>query len=197
MRGLEYIAEKLKAAGHAVVEWQGPFNVKTTMELMSLYTEHKVGLCGADGGTTSKSVELATPDQSVKKDIEASGEPMYPDTAATLGLSPDNPSKPPSVYETWAMQTRRTKHVEWWHDTWESTSKFTPTGKPIDGLITYVLLTWWELTPQRYAPIYCLASSYRYWQRRPMVGSRLQFRTTSARSRIGIISHWPLPRSRD
>jgi hypothetical protein len=76
--------------------------------------------------------------QAVKKEIEASGEPMYSDTAATLGLSPEYPSKPPSVYETWAMQAKRTKHVEWWNDTWESTAKYTPTGQPIDGLITYV-----------------------------------------------------------
>jgi hypothetical protein len=36
------------------------------------------------------------------------------------------------------MQAKRTKHVEWWNDTWESTAKYTPTGQPIDGLITYV-----------------------------------------------------------
>jgi hypothetical protein len=48
MRGLKYVAQKLKSAGHVVVEWQGSFHVETTMELIG-------GFWGADGGTTSKS----------------------------------------------------------------------------------------------------------------------------------------------
>ena len=63
---------------------------------------------------------------------------MYPDVAATIGLTPDDPQKPPTVYETWAMQHKRTKHAEWWSDTWEATATYTPNGLPIDGLITYV-----------------------------------------------------------
>jgi hypothetical protein len=63
---------------------------------------------------------------------------MYPDVAATIGISPDDPQIPPSVYETWSMQHKRTKHVEWWSDNWEATANYTPNSLPIDGLITYV-----------------------------------------------------------
>jgi hypothetical protein len=80
------------------------------------------------------------------KDIGASGESIYPDVAATIGVSPDYPQKPPSVYETWSMQDKRTKHVEWWSDQWEATAKYTPNGLPIDGLITYVTLTSRDIT---------------------------------------------------
>jgi hypothetical protein len=72
------------------------------------------------------------------KDIEASGESIYPDVAATIGVSPAEPRDPPSVCDTWAMQHKRTKHVEWWNDQWEATAKYAPNGLPIDGLITYV-----------------------------------------------------------
>ena len=61
--------------------------------------------------------------------------------AASIGVSPDYPQKPPSVYETWAMQHKRTKHVEWWSDNREGTANYTPNGLPIDGLITYVSFT--------------------------------------------------------
>jgi hypothetical protein len=47
MRGLLHTAEKLKAAGHVIVEWQGSFRVKETLKLI-------VGLWGADGGETSQ-----------------------------------------------------------------------------------------------------------------------------------------------
>jgi amidase len=47
MRGLLHTAEKLRAAGHAVVEWQGSFRVTETLKLI-------VVLWGADGGETSQ-----------------------------------------------------------------------------------------------------------------------------------------------
>jgi hypothetical protein len=72
------------------------------------------------------------------KDIEASGESIYPDVAATIGVSHDHPHKALSVYEMWSIQHKRTKHAEWWNDTWEATAAYTPNGQPIDGLITLV-----------------------------------------------------------
>jgi hypothetical protein len=56
MRGLRYVAEKLKAAVHMVVEWQGPFHVESTMELMA-------GFWGADGGITSEFTHLHNPNK--------------------------------------------------------------------------------------------------------------------------------------
>lgn len=54
MRGLRHTAEKLKAAGHTVVEWQGSFRVKETLQLI-------VGLWGADGGETSETTFVTHP----------------------------------------------------------------------------------------------------------------------------------------
>jgi hypothetical protein len=71
----------------------------------------------------------------VKRALQASGEPVYSDVAAEIGLSPAPPINQPTVFETWEMQHQRTKHVEWWSDNWESTSRYSGTGRPIDGLI--------------------------------------------------------------
>jgi hypothetical protein len=48
MRGLRHVAERLKAAGHIVVEWQGDLEVGTTLDLTGRFW-------GADGGTASES----------------------------------------------------------------------------------------------------------------------------------------------
>ena len=49
LRGLRHVAQELKSAGHMVIEWQGPFHVETTLELIG-------GFWAADGGTSSKSL---------------------------------------------------------------------------------------------------------------------------------------------
>lgn len=66
----------------------------------------------------------------VRKDLEASGEPIYSDTMGMIN------SKGSTVYETWQAQHERTKHVEWWHDIWEAACEYSGTGQPIDGLIS-------------------------------------------------------------
>jgi hypothetical protein len=53
MRGLRFTAERLKAAGHVVVEWRGEFRVNTTEELIG-------GFWTADGGAACKSSSNAT-----------------------------------------------------------------------------------------------------------------------------------------
>ena len=55
---------------------------------------------------------------------------MYHDTKAMLT------ARAISVSKMWAFQHQRTKHVEWWHDTWEATSQYSGTSQPIDGLIS-------------------------------------------------------------
>lgn len=80
------------------------------------------------------------------RDVKASGEPIYPDVAASIGVSPEDPQTPPSVYETWALQHKRTQHIEWWSDNWEATASYTLNGLPIDGLITYVTITSKDVT---------------------------------------------------
>lgn len=106
-----------------MVEWQGPFRSSTTDKLMETFW------C-ADGGASSESTQCLQAKCLVRNDLEASGEPIYPDTAGMIS------SKGSTVYETWAAQYERTKHVEWWHDTWEATSQYSTTGRPIDGLIS-------------------------------------------------------------
>jgi hypothetical protein len=47
MRGLKFVAKALEAAGHIVVEWQGPFRYETTDKLMADFWVAD----GGEGGT--------------------------------------------------------------------------------------------------------------------------------------------------
>ena len=67
------------------------------------------------------------------KDIQASCEPMLPDVAEGLRFNTE------SQYESWQAQRKRQIHVQWFHDVWQSTSSYSGTDRPIDGLIMYVL----------------------------------------------------------
>lgn len=76
---------------------------------------------------------------SVKRNIEASVEPLTPQVAELLRMRPEDKFTPPSVFETWQNQRKRTEYAEWFSDTWQETASYTATGRPIDGLIMYVM----------------------------------------------------------
>lgn len=77
-------------------------------------------------------------DHIVRRNIEASGEPLTPEVAELLRMRPEDNYKPPTVFETWQAQHRRRQYAEWFSDTWQATSSYSGTGRPIDGLIMSV-----------------------------------------------------------
>lgn len=132
MRGLRHVAAALEAAGHHVVEWQGPLQYEITDKLTTDFWVAD----GGEGGSSLFSVhQFANSSRVVKKILAASGEPVYADIAAEFGIVPADPIKKLSVTELWAMHEKRAQHAEWWSDNRESTVRYSGTGRPIDGLI--------------------------------------------------------------
>lgn len=131
------MVKALKAAGHTVVDWQGPLGGAETQELMGQFWS-------ADGGEEGKyhscrccRCELTRP---VMKQVNASGEPMYPEVAKVFNMKPgDTKYHPLSVNKTWQNQQGRTLHAQWFADTWKATASYSGTERPIDGLIWLVI----------------------------------------------------------
>lgn len=73
----------------------------------------------------------------VRRNIQASGEPLTPEVAQLLRMRPEDNHSAPSVSETWQNQHKRRQYAEWFNDTWQATNSYSGTGRPIDGLIMY------------------------------------------------------------
>lgn len=61
-------------------------------------------------------------------------EPIYPAVAAGLGVY-DKPPSHPSPYDIWQLHVKKQALIDWFHQTWQSTSAYSTTGLPVDGLI--------------------------------------------------------------
>ena len=76
--------------------------------------------------------------RTIGSSARASHEPLTPEVAELLRMRPEDNFTPPSVFETWQNQRKRTEYAEWFSDTWQATATYTGTGHPFDGLITFV-----------------------------------------------------------
>jgi hypothetical protein len=78
-------------------------------------------------------------DFSVLRSIESTKEPIYPETADYLDLYSSSKAHP-SPYDIWQIQLEKQRLIDWFHTTWQSTTQYSTTGRPIDGLIMLVTL---------------------------------------------------------
>jgi amidase len=112
LRGLKQTVASLRAAGHEVVDF--PHDVALWQEGQDLLDAAYY----SDGGDHIRDV------------IEASGEPWIP------GLQPVQSARPGlSSREMWALHMKKDSWQVRFARQWNSTSKLTKSGKPIDALI--------------------------------------------------------------
>ncbi|KAI5963094.1 uncharacterized protein KGF55_002886 [Candida pseudojiufengensis] len=108
-RGMELVINKLKTAGHDIIEWE-PIN---HYRLSTLITEFFT----SDGG------------KHVLNETLEVNEPLFP-YMSNYGNSKDLP-----VSKLWKLQNERTILIKQVLDNWIQTSKKTKNGKPIDAII--------------------------------------------------------------
>jgi amidase len=130
VRGLRHLVEKLRKAGHVVVNWQGPLRTRDFIRIGDTLT-----LSGAREDSRSAHPELK---QSllhpVLAAIESTQEPIWPEIAEKFDLY--GPKKDQATpYDIWQLHLEKQALIEWFHTTWQSTRGYSTTGRPIDGLI--------------------------------------------------------------
>ncbi|KAH8681881.1 amidase signature domain-containing protein [Xylariales sp. PMI_506] len=114
-RAMEITKAKLIAAGYKVID----FTPTETKEASEIITK----MWTADGG------------YEVRRDAEATGEPLPPSVETFYGRS-NTSLEPMSVFETWQNQQQKAVLAQKWLEKWEKTAEETGTGRPIDALIT-------------------------------------------------------------
>ncbi|KIR50831.1 amidase [Cryptococcus gattii Ru294] len=114
-RALNHVIDKLRKAGHHVVEWQGPLAKEAARLMLDFWT--------ADGG------------EEIRRRVAASGEPMIPEVAQLLRMTPSSNFIPPTVSQTWKNQHERDLYARQFLDHWQDSACWSGCGETIDGLI--------------------------------------------------------------
>ncbi|KAB8225849.1 amidase signature domain-containing protein [Aspergillus novoparasiticus] len=102
------LASRLKAAGHAVVEWGSSWNSKCIEVMDEYYT--------ADGG------------EDIRRAVAAGGEPFVPQIQAFVDRG-----RPVSVFQYWQLNKRKVTIQQAYHDMWDSIRSLS--GQPVDVLL--------------------------------------------------------------
>ncbi|GKU10381.1 amidase [Fusarium langsethiae] len=102
------LVERLKAAGHEIVEWDSSLHAEC-IEIMDKYYT-------SDGG------------EDIRTAVSAGGEPFVPHIQASVDRS-----KPISVHSYWQLNKRKVATQNAYHDMWNSVRS--PSGKPVDILL--------------------------------------------------------------
>lgn len=119
-RAMDLLIQKLKAAGHEIVEWNPPVS---TEELNNIAIE----VYGADGY------------KEVDELCKASGEPIVPEILPIAGKS-GLPKGVSHIHEHWDLARKRYEAQQKVDEYWRlSTAKLTKTGKPVDAILCPVL----------------------------------------------------------
>ncbi|KAK9460885.1 amidase signature domain-containing protein [Lipomyces oligophaga] len=110
-RVLDAAVEKLRAAGHEVIEWSAPDLHSELVPILNKFYS-------ADGG------------EDVRSDVEKLGEPYMPYVKAMVNRNP-----PISIPEYWHAMVLKRELQKKYLDRWNATAKVTSTGEPIDFII--------------------------------------------------------------
>jgi amidase len=138
MRGLKFVAEKLRHAGHIVVEWQGTL---LTREIKQVGDE--ITLSGMmDDSKCRVFVLISASDLTVLvlHSVESTGEPIYPAISGEYDSNTKS-GKSPTPYQIWQLHRKKQQVADRFHAIWQSTADYSGTGRPIDGLIMYVAMS--------------------------------------------------------
>lgn len=109
LRGLKHTVERLKAAGHEIIEW----DPKDHERLQSIITEFFL----SDGG------------KHCKEYADMTGETFFP------YMQMYNTCEEMGVAELWKLHSERTSLQKQYLDRWNATASRTSSGKPIDGIL--------------------------------------------------------------
>ncbi|CDR44205.1 CYFA0S14e00804g1_1 [Cyberlindnera fabianii] len=109
LRGLDHTVEKLREAGHEVIEWEPQDHER----LDTIITEFFL----SDGGEHCKEYAGLT------------GEPFFP------YMEMYNKCKEKGVSELWDLHAERTTLMKRYIDRWAASASMTSTGKPIDAIL--------------------------------------------------------------
>lgn len=71
----------------------------------------------------------------VRRRVAASGEPMIPEVAQLLRMTPSSNFIPPTVSQTWKNQHERDLYARQFLDHWQDSACWSGCGQIIDGLI--------------------------------------------------------------
>ncbi|KMP02148.1 hypothetical protein CIRG_09971 [Coccidioides immitis RMSCC 2394] len=107
-RHLLRLADKLRALGHEIVEWDTEGHDECIAIMDAYYT--------VDGG------------EDIKRDVAIAGEPYVPHVEALI-----NRGKPISVYDYWQLNRKKFAAQKRYLDKWKKTTS--PSGKPVDILL--------------------------------------------------------------
>ncbi|KAK9379517.1 amidase signature domain-containing protein [Kockiozyma suomiensis] len=110
-RTLDQAVERLRAAGHEVVEWNAP---ELHAELVPILNKFYI----ADGG------------EDVKSDVNKLGEPLMPYVERMVNRGP-----PISIPEYWHNMVLKRDFQKKYLDKWNASGALTSTGEPIDFIL--------------------------------------------------------------
>ncbi|KAK9477591.1 amidase signature domain-containing protein [Lipomyces japonicus] len=110
-RTLNEAVEKLRAAGHEIVEWSAPDLHQELVPILNKFYE-------ADGG------------EDVKSDVNKLGEPFMPYVERMVNRSP-----PISIPEYWHNMVLKRELQKKYLDKWNASRKLTSNGEPIDFIL--------------------------------------------------------------
>ena len=112
-RALKEMTERLKTAGHEIVEWDPSLHKESIAIMDEYYT--------ADGG------------EDIRRSIEAGGEPLIPHVEALI-----NKGSPISVYDYWQIGKRKMAIQKAYLEKWNR-AKGSVSGRIVDVLLTPVM----------------------------------------------------------
>jgi amidase len=95
LRGIQLVVDKLRRAGHTVVEWQ-PYKHEYASDLIGL-------ICGADGG------------EDIRNAVALSGEPLIPNIANVFG---PEAKKKVDLNDMWNIQIKKYKYQQEYLSIW-------------------------------------------------------------------------------
>ncbi|XDG09864.1 hypothetical protein ABKA04_009479 [Annulohypoxylon sp. FPYF3050] len=108
-RVLLSLVEKLRAAGHEIIEWNADLHAECVQVMDEFYT--------ADGG------------EDIRRDMLAGGEPFIPHVEALV-----NRGQPISVYDYWQLNRRKIALQQAYLEKWNKI-RSPKTGKPVDVVL--------------------------------------------------------------
>lgn len=108
-RGMQIVIDKLKEAGHDVIEWEPTDHVRAAQIIGSFFL--------SDGG------------KHIRQVAEATGEPLFE------YMKPYGTAEELGVADLWKLHVERTSIMKRYLDRWNSTAQKTKNGKPIDAII--------------------------------------------------------------
>ena len=107
MRGLRFVVDKLRKAGHIVVDWQGPLRTRDFIRIGDTLT-----LSGAKADSESTHLRRSQLTEIVLAAIESTQEPIWPEIAEKFDLYGHEKAQA-TPYHIWQLHLEKQALIEW------------------------------------------------------------------------------------